>query len=289
MDDKDLEALQKLIETGNVSKAAQELFTTQPSLTKRLQKIEAELGCPLFARSKKGIAPLPSLERVLPKIELAVRTMDEIREETRAASGEVAGKLKLGCSVNYARYTLPELLRDYMGRYPKVQVLLSVNQSPVIYRRLVRGEAAAAVLRGDYPWKEGRAELSRESICVVRAACHANTPLEQLPYVARSTDAAHEAEFTRWRAERGLADDREQSRLAVNDISTCLEMVRQGLGWSLLPSICLDNFDGAAEPAFFKDGSPFERTTWLLWRDEAAGLPQVKAFLNALMARGKGC
>ena len=44
MDDKDLEALKKLIETGNVTRAAQELFTTQPSLTKRLQKIEAELG-----------------------------------------------------------------------------------------------------------------------------------------------------------------------------------------------------------------------------------------------------
>ena len=283
MDDKDLEALKKLIETGNVTRAAQELFTTQPSLTKRLQKIEAELGCELFARSKKGIAPLPALERSLPKIESAVRLMEEIRDETRAASGEVAGKLKLGASVNFARYKLPALLHWYMKHYPGVQVLLQANQSMIVYRALVRGDIAVAVVRGSYPWKEGRVEVSREAVCVVRGAESASRPLEKLPFIARRSDQGLEDDFTRWRSERGLLGDSDQSRLVVNDIGTCLEMVRRGLGWSLLPSICLEGFDGVVEPAFFKDGTPLERVTHALWRDETAELPQVKAFLDCLM------
>ena len=55
MDEKDYELLLDLNETKNITKTAQKLYMTQPAITKRIQKMEEELQCTLFLRSKKGI------------------------------------------------------------------------------------------------------------------------------------------------------------------------------------------------------------------------------------------
>lgn len=54
MDEKDYELLLELNESKNITKAAQKLYMTQPAITKRIQKMEEELQCTLFLRSKKG-------------------------------------------------------------------------------------------------------------------------------------------------------------------------------------------------------------------------------------------
>ena len=53
MDEQDIELLKTLIDTQNITKTAKKLYTTQSSLTKRIQKIEQDLGCQLFIRSRK--------------------------------------------------------------------------------------------------------------------------------------------------------------------------------------------------------------------------------------------
>ena len=55
MDERDIQIFQTLMETKNVTKTAQTLYTTQSAITKRLHKLEEELGAPLFLRSVKGL------------------------------------------------------------------------------------------------------------------------------------------------------------------------------------------------------------------------------------------
>ena len=65
MDEKDCEMLEMLEKMGNITKAAEKLFTTQSALTKRIQKLENELGCTLLIRSRKGIIFTPEAEAIL--------------------------------------------------------------------------------------------------------------------------------------------------------------------------------------------------------------------------------
>ena len=53
MDEKDYELLLDLNETKNITKTASRLYMTQPAITKRIQKMEEELSCQLFLRSKR--------------------------------------------------------------------------------------------------------------------------------------------------------------------------------------------------------------------------------------------
>lgn len=64
-------------------------------------------------------------------------------------------------------------------------------------------------------------------------------------------------------------------------------MVKAGLGWSIVPEICLSYFDGIAEPLFFADGTPLTRSTYLLYRRREAELPQVRAFIQTVCERGE--
>lgn len=285
MDEKDLEVLRVLRDTPNVTRAARELFTTQPSLTRRIRRIEEDLGCALFARSKKGLTALPAFERLEPALRNAERAMENLRGQALESLGIVSGTLRLGVSINYARYTLPPLLRNFLRDYPRVLVSLTANHSPVIFSGFQRGEWDAAVVRGDMPWNEGDDVLSREPVCVVRSADHARTPLEDLPYIARASDIGIESDYAKWRSERGLLTRKAQTRLTLNDSATSLALIRGGLGWSLIARICISDPEGlSVEPAFFLDGTPFERITHLLYRYDAARLPQVRAFIGAARA-----
>ena len=99
MDEQDIELLKTLIDTQNITKTAKKLYTTQSSLTKRIQKMEQDLGCQLFIRSRKGILPTPAAEGIFPEIENdkvdKVRGMDIIFVTTAKTDEEARHLLSL--------------------------------------------------------------------------------------------------------------------------------------------------------------------------------------------------
>ena len=58
---------------------------------------------------------------------------------------------------------------------------------------------------------------------------------------------------------------------------------RLGLGWSVLPRTCLDDFDGTVRPLCFQDGSPLKRDTYVLYHSSYHELQQVRLFLDTLV------
>lgn len=68
MDEQDFRILITLAETGNLTKTAERLFMAQPTLTKRLQNIENDLGAILFLRSKQGITLTPMGEKTIESV-----------------------------------------------------------------------------------------------------------------------------------------------------------------------------------------------------------------------------
>lgn len=62
MDEKDLQIFLTLAETGNLTRTAEKLYLAQPTLSKRLQNLESELGATLFLRSKHGVTLTPAGE-----------------------------------------------------------------------------------------------------------------------------------------------------------------------------------------------------------------------------------
>lgn len=61
-----------------------------------------------------------------------------------------------------------------------------------------------------------------------------------------------------------------------------MEIVKRGIGWSLVPEVALKDYEGSITPCFFDNGEPLIRKTWLLCQPHSSKLPQVEAFAGML-------
>lgn len=279
MTDKDIEILRDLSETHNITKSAQRLFITQSALTKRIQAMEQELGCSLFIRSKKGVLLTPISEAILPHVCRIAEELEEIRSLAANPEGELAGTVKVGVAANFARYQLPGVLEAFIARYPKVDIELSAKRSPDLYQELLAGEINLAIIRGEFPWAEGDIVLSEEPVCLVTKRAMEEAELNELPFIDRTSDISYDAGLGRWMNEHKI---HRKTGLQINDVDTIIQLIERGIGWTVLPEICLRDFAGVKQPLFFRSGEAFARRSHLLYRPDYFQLPQVQAFVDTV-------
>lgn len=280
MDEKDFELLQTLGESRNITKAADKLFITQSALSKRIKSIERELGVEILLRSHQGIRFTPSGETVLAHSRAAAREMEQMRIQLDSMQGEVCGTLNAGISINYALYRLPDAMADYHRTFPKVKLQITTGQSRYLHRQMLEGSLDVAIIRGEYQWEGMRFLLGQENVSVICAKEFENRPLSDYLYIGRKTDTSLESQTLRWMNENGLGS--QDAGFCVDSITACVEMVKRGLGWGIVPEIALNNFDGCVRPCVFENGEPFVRKTYLICQKEALALPQVNAFVELL-------
>ncbi len=280
MDERDFELLITLKKTGNITHAADRLYMTQSSLSKRIHAIEKELDTCILLRSRQGVHFTPEGEIVLKRVSEASCLMDVMRNELESKKGYVCGTLNVGISINYALYQMPEILASYHRQYPHVTMRISTDQSRNLYQQLVNNKIDAAIIRGEYDWKGEKLLLNRENVCAIRSSDDTNRSLHSLSYIGRKTDPQFDREISQWMREKYLHP--KNNGIFVDNITTCVEMVQRGLGWSIVPEICLKDFDGIVEPLTFDNGEPFVRSTYIMYNNNVTELSQVRAFIELL-------
>ncbi len=284
MDELDIQILLSLAETGSLTKTAASLFLAQPTLTKRLQNMEQELGTSLFLRSKNGITMTPMGEKTIETVRSVSEQMSGLRAFIQQNQDYVGGSLTVASSFDYSKYCLPDVLEQYIHDFPMVNLKVTTAHSSTSYQRLVDGACQAAIIRGEYGWDGERIKLSTEPFFLIRSRENADKPLGSLRYISRYTDNNHMTLQTRWLIEHNLSPN---STLNVDTLSTVVKLAQTGIGWSIVPGICLDGFDGMREPLFFKDGTPMIRNTYLMYRKRDSALPQLREFIRIVIACSK--
>lgn len=278
MDERDFAILAMLHETNNITRAADLLYTTQSALSKRISAIEQELDTTILLRSRQGIRFTPQGEEIWARTREAARQLSQMRESLAMSRDYISGTLNAGISINYAQYTLPDLLAAYRRHFPHVNTHIVTDQSRKLYQLLSEGSIDVAVIRGEYPWKDNQVCLSREAVCSVCCEADAGKSLKDIPYIGRQTDSVLERQIAQWMRENSLQP--ESHGIHVDSIATCMEMVKRGIGWAILPEICLKDFPGRASPLFFQNGEAFVRSTYLMYTDAVLALPQAEAFIH---------
>lgn len=278
---KDAQILLSLSKTKNITKTAEQLFITQPALSKRIQNIEAELGVPILLRHQKGIIFTAVGEKVLEYAHTITDGMDALHEYADASKNYVSGTLEAGIAVNYARYCLPAVLQQYVSDFPHVSINITTGFSQHLYNQLASKQLSLAVVRGDYNWFEGKILLAREPICVIYHKDYKWEDLPGLPYINRNTDMSLTASIKQYLAEQDLVSP--QRNIHVDDLDICLDLAKKRFGWTILPSLVLKDTCCNVKPMVLKDGTAITRSTYLLYRNAYKELPQVNLFIHYLI------
>lgn len=135
-----------IAESGNLTRAAEKLYISQPALSQYLKRLEENMGSELFDRSKSPMALTYAGQRYLQHI-LQIKKMDrEIRAELRDIADEIRGRLRLGIALWRGACLLPEIFPVFHEQYPEVSVELTEGPSNILERELSADRIDLAVM-----------------------------------------------------------------------------------------------------------------------------------------------
>jgi LysR family transcriptional regulator, cys regulon transcriptional activator len=137
------------------SAAAGALHTSQPGISKQIRLLEQELGVDLFIRNGNRILEMTDPARRIVAIASGVlRELDDVKAVAREFREGNTGRLNVAATFTFARYLLPDALRRFVARYPKVEVSLLQDSPAQVSRLASSGEADIALTTrpaGDFP------------------------------------------------------------------------------------------------------------------------------------------
>lgn len=131
---------------GNLSQAAKLLLNNQPNMTRTIKRLEGELGCPLFLRSKKGMKLTPEGERLYEHIRIAIEHIDAGEAELTESRNLQNGTVYIAASEVALRCLLLPVLKKYRLLYPGIHIRVSNHSTPQAIAALKEGSADIAVV-----------------------------------------------------------------------------------------------------------------------------------------------
>ena len=124
-----LRAFAAIARCGSISGAAQELYISQPAVSKHLASLEADVGRSLVVRGRGGATLTPAGEVLADYVLRAEALLANAERALAAGADAETGTLSIAASGIPGTYVLPELLAQFRERYPKVEIAAEVTTS----------------------------------------------------------------------------------------------------------------------------------------------------------------
>lgn len=250
---KRLLALQKIVELGSFTKAADKLGYTQSAVSQMIASLEEELAIKLLYRSRVGIRLTLEGEELYPFIQRAVFQYQAMQEKADEIKGLETGLIRIGTISSISCHWLPGLIKHFQELYPKVRFVLHQGDYTSIPEWVRTGEVDFGFVNPDaVSGLETQFIKEGELRAVVPAdhtlAARPSVTLEELakePFLLLEEGNLSEP-LEAFRA-LGLEPD---ITLRVHDDYSILSMIETGLGISILPELVLrkTNYEVAILP-----------------------------------------
>ena len=288
-----VEGFLEVARRGSVSRAAEALFVTQPTLTARLKSLERELGTPLFLRTPQGMRLTEAGRAWVPYAERALRALVDGRDALHQVMTASAGHLMIAAAPAVSTYVLPELLERFVDAHPRVEVSVRTGHSEDVVELVVRDEVQLGLGRAiRHPDLELRPFHTEDLVLV----CAPDHPFTRRPSVAMAEVAGQKLiVFDRtssyYEITQGAflsAGVSLRGQMELDSIEAAKKMVERGLGVALLPgtAVAREVTSGTLCVVRMKDAPPMQNMI-VAYRRRDAGKPDgiVGAFLELLEAR----
>lgn len=292
MNDFRLKVFLSVAKNLSFTKASQELFITQPAITKHIRELETTYGIRLFERQGNRIT-LTNAGRVMQ--EHCERILDDYKRlayEMNLLQNHYAGELRLGASTTIAQYVLPPILGAFIRKFPQVELSLLNGNSREVEEALRQHRIDVGLVEGIYrmPNLKYTPFLQDELVAVV----HTRSKL-RIPDEISVHDLAHIPLVLRERGS-GTLDVIEQA-LAAHDIKLSSLHVLMYLGSTesiklflehadcmgivSVRSICRELLEGTFRVVEIKDMPMYRDFCFVGLQGPEEGLPQ--AFMRFAM------
>jgi DNA-binding transcriptional LysR family regulator len=133
----------------NFTKAAAELFITQPAVTKHIRELESHFKLTLFERSgNKKIVLTPAGKTLLQHVEQIFTVYSELEYDMSLLAQQHKGVLRIGASTTVAQYVIPPILANFHNKFTDVEVHLITANTEDIEQALINKEIQLGIVEG---------------------------------------------------------------------------------------------------------------------------------------------
>ncbi|MBP2323598.1 DNA-binding transcriptional LysR family regulator [Kibdelosporangium banguiense] len=277
-------------ETRHFTKAAEQTRVAQPSLSKQIQSLEAELGTPLFIRVRGNVTLTPAGETLMPIARRILADVDTAKHEVGELVGLRRGRVRVGATPSLCVSVFADVLARYHAQYPGIRLLVEESGSRDLSRSLLRGDLDLALVivppSGPDPALTSRVVLQED----LMVACAADRP----PPVNRPTirlidlrdrplvmfRQGYDLRETTFEACRAVGYE---PKLAVEggEMDAVLRFVQAGLGFAIVPSMVLAGRPGLRGIPIAPPG--LRRSVALAHRTDVPPTNAAQAFRTVLL------
>jgi DNA-binding transcriptional LysR family regulator len=297
MDIRRLEAFAKVYEHKSFSKAAGELFLSQPTISTHVAGLESDLGVMLFDRMGRQVLPTQAADVLYAYAGKVFENIEGARAEVAALQDRIAGELALGGSTIPAHYLLPELLAKFLQNYPEVTIELRVGDTQKIVDMvalgdLICGMVGAELERPDLEY----VPLHEDSLVVIAAPGFVEfngeidaKDLGAYPWVMRESGSGTRRALEKALAAAGLDIGGLKTVAGVESTQAVIQFVRAGLGISAVSRLAASEHvaSGGLVEVPVK-GLAMERWFYLVYHRRRHFFPAVRRFIDFVQSGTPG-
>ncbi len=248
MNFQDIRYVNAICTEGSFLKASAYLGITQPTLSKRIDRIEYKLGATLFIRSKGKSSPTPLALFIADRAIIILKQMSFIENEIKSHADGSGGNIRLGVGPVPFRNRLVSLIKSLREKYPDIALEIVTGSVDQIADQLVRGELDVIICQAgiEIPSKLIKVEKLIESeIILVAKIGHPLTKIKNLslnkafefpaalPFINKEYESFIQKNYN-------IVMDEITNKITCSDYSLLLRLVQEESFFSLGPILAFE-------------------------------------------------
>jgi len=141
-------------DTGNLTQAAERLFTSQPAVSAHIKALEEELDIKLFDRTPKGMSLTDNGFTLREKAQLVLNSSNDLKLKARTLQGVLTGQAKIGLNADADYLLLAKWYTTLAAKYLQLKIQLTQGSSSELLKMISSGSLDATFFSGDNPFDE---------------------------------------------------------------------------------------------------------------------------------------
>lgn len=279
-----LRAFILIAQTLSFTRTSELLHLSPPALSYSIRKLEEALGLKLFARNTRSVELTPAGEHFLPQAQQLLRVMGDAVNDAQELLNLDNGTLRLAALPTAAASFLPGAIAAFSRDHPGVQVSLQDGRAGEVKDWVLTGEVDVGItsLPEDMLGLEFKHLVNDNLVLLVRDEGFDTESWKTRPYIALTADTSIRPLADVTLQHLGVSSE---PAWQVAHMSTAAAMVREGLGFTLLPTSCMSFLHLGEALQVLSVVQPVQRSLGLLQRKPVRQTPAMQMFMHYLDSR----
>lgn len=298
MDIHRLQTFVRVYELKSFSRAAQDLYLAQPTISSHIAALERELNVSLFDRYGRSVLPTKAGDILYSHARELIAQLRRTISDMQILKGQVAGELKIGGSTIPGHYLLPDILAGFKKRYPLVDLELKISDSRAIEEDVLDGRLDIGVIGSRGSIQDVHSNpVMKDELVLIGSSAHIAAQgsrltvqeLPHLPWILREKGSGTRQAMEEGFKSIGLSFDDLEVSIVVTSTQAMLGCVQAGMGVSITSWLAyteslasLEHVTWASIPEM-----KLERTFHAVYHARRELFPAVSTFLEVLQEQDR--